>query len=214
MRTYEDIFIKNVQKSNARMWFFSASGTDTKPSDVDQMPYTTLLYSNGPGFGRHPVSGRRDNISGTDPLDKNYVQQAAVPRQWATHGGEDVPVYAQGPMAHAFRGVIDQTFIPHAIAYSACVGAQKDRCSEPQKDVACPTDPAAAASSSGVASAGVATSGAGGAAGIVERKENVSTPHAQRPALNMEVASAAPTAAPTLLLVTAPIVALAVWSSR
>jgi len=192
---------------------FYASGTDVKPSDVDQMPYTTLLYGNGPGFGRHPVSGRRDNISGTDPLDKNYVQQAAVPRQWSTHGGEDVPVYAQGPMAHAFRGVIDQTFIPHAIAYSACVGAQKDRCSEPQKDVACPTDPAAAASSSGVASGGAATGG-GAAVSVPERKENVSTPHAQRPALNMEVASAAaPTvaAAPMLLLVTAPIVALAVW---
>lgn len=178
-----------------------------KPSDVDQMPYTTLLYGNGPGFGRHPVSGRRDNISGTDPLDKNYVQQAAVPRQWATHGGEDVPVYAQGPMAHAFRGVIDQTFIPHAIAYSACVGAQKDRCGEPQKDVACPTDPAAAASSSGAGAA--ATSG--GAATVTERKENVSTPHAQRPALNMEVANAA---APTMAPMLASIVALAAACCR
>ncbi|XP_059491031.1 alkaline phosphatase, tissue-nonspecific isozyme-like isoform X1 [Neocloeon triangulifer] len=162
-------------------------GTDIKPSDVDQMPYTTLLYGNGPGFGRHPVSGKRDNMTGSDPLDKNYVQQAAVPRQWATHGGEDVPVYAQGPMAHAFRGVIDQTFIPHAIAYAACVGSQKDRCSEPQKDAACPTDPAAAASSS-----------------AADRKENVSTPHAQRPALTVEAAaaaSAAPAASIAMALV-------------
>jgi hypothetical protein len=135
------------------------------------------------------------------------VQQAAVPRQWSTHGGEDVPVYAQGPMAHAFRGVIDQTFIPHAIAYSACVGAQKDRCSEPQKDVACPTDPAAAASSSGVASGGAATGGA--AVSVPERKENVSTPHAQRPALNMELANAAPTAAAPMSLLVAALIG--VW---
>ncbi|KAF4523185.1 hypothetical protein B566_EDAN002443 [Ephemera danica] len=131
------------------------------------MPYTTLLYGNGPGFSRHPTDGNRDNLTGLDYNNKNFVQQAAVPRQWGTHGGEDVPVYAQGPMAHAFRGVIDQTYIPHAIAYSACVGAQKDRCSEPQKDVACPSDPAAAASSSGDRAQ--------------ERAENVSTPHAHRP---------------------------------
>ncbi|CAG0916470.1 unnamed protein product [Notodromas monacha] len=26
-------------------------GKDTRPSDVDNMPYTTLLYGNGPGYG-------------------------------------------------------------------------------------------------------------------------------------------------------------------
>lgn len=29
---------------------FSASGSDSKVSDVDGQPYTTLLYSNGPGY--------------------------------------------------------------------------------------------------------------------------------------------------------------------
>lgn len=32
---------------------FSASGSDSKMSDVDGQPYTTLLYSNGPGY-THP----------------------------------------------------------------------------------------------------------------------------------------------------------------
>lgn len=31
--------------------------------------------------------------------DKNQVHAAAVPRQWGTHAGEDVPVYALGPLA-------------------------------------------------------------------------------------------------------------------
>lgn len=155
------------------------------------MPYTTLLYGNGPGFGRHPT--RRENITGSDSRDKNYVQQAAVPRQWATHGGEDVPVYAQGPMAHAFRGVIDQTYIPHAIAYAACVGSQKDRCSEPQKDTACPSDPAAAASSSGV----------------VDRTENASSPYAHHPPVHVPVSSTTFTL-PTRLTMICSIVALLV----
>ncbi|XP_023229074.1 alkaline phosphatase, tissue-nonspecific isozyme-like [Centruroides sculpturatus] len=45
-----------------------------------------------------------------------------------THGGEDVPVYAHGPMSHLFRGVFEQTYIPHAMAYAACIGPEKDNC--------------------------------------------------------------------------------------
>jgi len=31
-------------------WFFLFSGSDSKVSDIDGQPYTTLLYSNGPGY--------------------------------------------------------------------------------------------------------------------------------------------------------------------
>ncbi|XP_071446825.1 alkaline phosphatase-like [Hetaerina americana] len=96
-------------------------GVDGKVSDVDGTPYTTLLYSNGPGFGR-------ENLSGVDTGAKDAVQQSAVPRLWATHGGEDVPVYARGPGSSLFRGAVDQTYIPHAIAYAACLGAHRGRC--------------------------------------------------------------------------------------
>lgn len=54
---------------------------------------------------------------------------AAVPRQWATHGGEDVPVYSQGPLAGALLGgSMDQTYLPHAIAYIACFVDFAERC--------------------------------------------------------------------------------------
>lgn len=66
--------------------------------------------------------------------DKNYVQQSAVPRRWDTHGGEDVPVYAHGPMAHLFRGVLEQTYIPHAMAYAACIGHYRDDCERRRKN--------------------------------------------------------------------------------
>ena len=44
----------------------------------------------------------------------------------ASHGGEDVPIYAVGPMAHLIHTTHDQTHIANVMAYSACVGAYKD----------------------------------------------------------------------------------------
>ncbi|GFY49481.1 alkaline phosphatase, tissue-nonspecific isozyme [Trichonephila inaurata madagascariensis] len=116
-----------ILRKNPRGYFLMVEGLDNKPSDVDNMPYTTLLYANGPGYKRDFATGR-ENLTGTNTDDKNYVQQSAVPRKWDTHGGEDVPVYAHGPMAHLFRGVLEQTYVPHAMAYAACIGPQRDDC--------------------------------------------------------------------------------------
>ncbi|XP_014599696.1 PREDICTED: alkaline phosphatase, tissue-nonspecific isozyme-like isoform X2 [Polistes canadensis] len=97
-------------------------GSDSKVSDVDGQPYTTLLYSNGPGYTQ-PRNILRD-------AGKDSIQTAGVPRAWATHGGEDVPVFAIGPLASIlFSGSIDQSYIPHAISYAACLAHQASRCS-------------------------------------------------------------------------------------
>ncbi|GBO38094.1 Alkaline phosphatase, tissue-nonspecific isozyme [Araneus ventricosus] len=90
------------------------------------MPYTTLMYSSGPGY-RISATGR-ENITGVNTANKDYLQQATVPRSTATHGGEDVGVYAVGPMAHLFTGVYDQHYIAHAMAYAACIGRSKEHC--------------------------------------------------------------------------------------
>jgi len=45
-----------------------------------------------------------------------------VPLTSETHGGEDVAVYAVGPMSHLFGGVHEQHYLAHALAYAACVG--------------------------------------------------------------------------------------------
>nr|XP_042903137.1 alkaline phosphatase isoform X2 [Parasteatoda tepidariorum] len=102
-------------------------GLDDKPSDVDGLPYTTLIYANGPGYNQNSQGGR-ENLTSINTEDKNYIQQSAVPRRWDTHGGEDVPVYAEGPMSHLFRGVFEQTYVPHALAFASCIGPQKDDC--------------------------------------------------------------------------------------
>lgn len=47
---------------------------------------------------------------------------ATAPLESATHGGEDVAVFASGPWSHLFTGVYEQNTIPHMMAYAACVG--------------------------------------------------------------------------------------------
>ncbi|XP_043851698.1 alkaline phosphatase, tissue-nonspecific isozyme-like [Dromiciops gliroides] len=95
-------------------------------SDIDKKPFTSLLYGNGPGY--KVVAGEREDISTVDYAHKNYQAQAAVPLRSETHGGEDVAVFAKGPMAHLLHGVHEQNYIPHVMAYASCIGANKDHC--------------------------------------------------------------------------------------
>uniref|UniRef100_A0AAR2IX60 Alkaline phosphatase n=1 Tax=Pygocentrus nattereri TaxID=42514 RepID=A0AAR2IX60_PYGNA len=87
----------------------------------DLLPYTTLMYGNGPGH--KIIDNKRPDIQ-----SKDYIQQAAVPLDSETHGGEDVAVLARGPMAHLFQGVNEQSYLAHAMAYAACVGANQQHC--------------------------------------------------------------------------------------
>lgn len=45
-----------------------------------------------------------------------------LPLDSETHGGDDVAIFALGPHAHLFTGVMEENVIPHIMAYSACVG--------------------------------------------------------------------------------------------
>ena len=42
------------------------------------------------------------------------------------HGGDDVNIFATGPMAHLFSRTHDQTHIANVMAYSSCIGPYKD----------------------------------------------------------------------------------------
>lgn len=106
--------------------FFWSLGADTEVSDIDGLPYPTLLYGTGPGH----TSSRQHAYNGSGG-GLNAIHASAVPRRWATHGGEDVPVYAQGPLAtRLFTGTMDQSYVPHAIAYIACMGQHSRRCTD------------------------------------------------------------------------------------
>ncbi|KAM5326100.1 intestinal-type alkaline phosphatase-like [Glossophaga mutica] len=85
----------------------------------DGKGYTSILYGNGPGFA--VSGGSRPNVKDSESGDPKYRQQAAVPLSSETHGGEDVAVFARGPQAHLVRGVQEQHFVAHVMAFAACL---------------------------------------------------------------------------------------------
>ena len=101
------------------------AGETSKASDGK--PYTTLSYANGPGAvfpevpedapeGTEAEAVARPDLTGVDTTDVEFKQQSLVPMGSETHAGDDVPVFAWGPFAHAFGGVIEQNLIFHVMA--------------------------------------------------------------------------------------------------
>lgn len=78
---------------------------------LDGKPYTSVGYYMGPGG----VDGAREDISEQDTEVSNYRQQAIVPLKSGVHGGEDVAIYARGPSAYLFGGVVEQNYIFHVM---------------------------------------------------------------------------------------------------
>ena len=105
---------------------------ETQPALAeDGQPYTTLGYTNGRGFRdlgaetnadraytQPPRSGRAD-LSQVDTTQTGFHQEALVPLQAETHGGEDVAVYASGPGAHLVSGTLEQNVLFHIMATTA-----------------------------------------------------------------------------------------------
>lgn len=83
-----------------------------------------MSYANGPGSVNHrltEVKGRVDlNTMNRESL--NFRASATVPLSSESHSGEDVAIYARGPFAHLFKSTMEQTVIPHIMAYASCIG--------------------------------------------------------------------------------------------
>lgn len=91
-------------------------------SNIDNKPYQLLLYSSGLGSNYYNESSAKID-------HRNSYHKAVIPSTWANHGGDDVPLYAVGALANIlFGGTMDQTYIPHAIAFAMCLFDYKERC--------------------------------------------------------------------------------------
>ena len=107
-------------------------GTDGKPMlGADGKPYTTLSYSNGPGAlfpalaagqTEAGAAGVRPDLSKVDTTATDFIQPALVPMASETHGGDDVPVYAWGPMAHLFSGTNEENYIYQVMSEASGLG--------------------------------------------------------------------------------------------
>ena len=104
----------------------------TEPSlAADDMPYTTVGYTNGLGYrdlGDETnadasylaalVTGRVD-LTNVDTTTPGFHQESLVPLSSETHAGEDVGVYAMGPGAHLVTGTNEQSFLFHVMDFAA-----------------------------------------------------------------------------------------------
>ncbi|MDQ3287101.1 MAG: alkaline phosphatase [Pseudomonadota bacterium] len=107
------------------------AGTDKLSKDSTGLPYTTLSYSNGPGYAgasavqsagpkRFPhrpqqvrSSQGRPDLTSLDTTDPDYLQEALVPQNSESHGGDDVGLWASGPGSAAVRGSLEQNVVFH-----------------------------------------------------------------------------------------------------
>ncbi|GAB3089350.1 alkaline phosphatase [Lysobacter terrae] len=105
--------------------------------DALGLPYTTLNYSNGPGYvgasaqqpegpktflheanGFEEAKHGRPDLTKVDTEAPDYMQEALAPASNETHGGDDVGIWARGPGSSAVRGSVEQNAIYHFMLQS------------------------------------------------------------------------------------------------
>lgn len=96
-------------------------------SKMDNVPYTTLLYTTGGSASFQMEINKDGQIQRKSPLSEDttaftYVQQAAIKSDENAHAGSDVTIHATGPMAHLVQRVHEQSYVAHFISYAARIG--------------------------------------------------------------------------------------------
>ncbi len=96
----------------------SVTGNVFASTDSNGVPYTALVYGNGPGYRSGPrINPLTDTTPGWNnaipngPGDPAYFQEAAVPMSSETHSGEEVAIYAIGAGSRSVRGTKKNTYI-------------------------------------------------------------------------------------------------------
>lgn len=105
--------------------------------DALGLPYTTLVYANGPGYvggsARQPEGPKRflhtpndyraarqgrPDLTHVETTSPDYLQESLVPLPAESHGGGDVGIWARGPGSQAVRGSLEQNVIFHLMLQS------------------------------------------------------------------------------------------------
>lgn len=110
----------------------------------DDLPYTTVGYTNGRGFrdlgdnitdadatyASGSVTGRID-LTNINTQSSGFHQEALVPLSSETHSGEDVAVFASGPGAHLVNGNYEQSLLFHVMDFSADLVTKAEQALQP-----------------------------------------------------------------------------------
>ena len=65
--------------------------------------------------GYEGITKGRPDLTHVDTTSHSYLFECTIPMAYESHGGEDVPLYADGPHAYLFRGVMEQNVIFHVM---------------------------------------------------------------------------------------------------
>lgn len=100
-------------------------GSETPALASDDLPYTTLGYTNGRGFrdlGSEtdadasyglPIDTGRKDLTAVDTETSGYHQEALIPRGSETHAGEDITIYGAGAGSNLIGGTQEQSVVFH-----------------------------------------------------------------------------------------------------
>ncbi|KAG5886731.1 hypothetical protein JTB14_027153 [Gonioctena quinquepunctata] len=99
----------------------------------DSHLYTILNYANGPGYKPMKETGERYVPSEDEMNEVGFKWPSTYPLKSETHGADDVGIFALGPWAHLFTGVMEQNVIPHLISFASCTNKNMN-CDVTQKE--------------------------------------------------------------------------------
>jgi alkaline phosphatase len=92
--------------------------------------FATPVVGNWAAGSEGHMPGSYSPATGRPVLNNNlvqsadYLQEAVFPLPAETHGGEDVAIFAGGPYAHLFHGVMEQNVIYHVMAEALGLNSQ------------------------------------------------------------------------------------------
>ena len=101
------------ERGNPILGLVKEPGKTEVAKDKNGLPYTTLGYTNGPGY--RGATGRPD-LTTIDTAAPAFLQEATIPLSSETHAAEDVAILASGPKAHLFHGIQEQSYIYQVMA--------------------------------------------------------------------------------------------------
>ncbi|XP_013118971.2 membrane-bound alkaline phosphatase [Stomoxys calcitrans] len=102
---------------------------------MDGLKFSTLNYVLGPQQYLDETGKRLDLEKFPRKIDSVYPSY--INEKIGYHSGEDVGIFASGPFAHLFTGVLQQNSIPHLMAYAACLGNGPTICDKADDEDEC-----------------------------------------------------------------------------
>lgn len=110
--------------------YTGASNLQPAGSKTFTTPATAAWASGSEGHNPTSFSAAtgRPTLNAAKVENSNYLQEAIIPLTAETHAAEDVAIFARGPKAHLFHGIVEQNVIYHVMAEA--LGFAKDDAKE------------------------------------------------------------------------------------